>query len=111
MLKLHFDYVLADSTIDWIGKSITGVTLKHLITALMLYKIFTPLRYLLTLGVTKISIDLLKRRGVILPPPPGSSIKELLHEQSQNFRRAFRSRQLKNARLRALKKKVEQPPK
>lgn len=83
----HFDYVFSDATLVSLGKMFDGITLKHLITTYLLYKIFTPLRYLATLGGTKLCIDLLKRRGVIPQrPPPGSSIKELYEEQKQVIR-------------------------
>jgi hypothetical protein len=84
MRSWHFDYVFSDAALTSLGKVFDGMTIKYLLTAYVLYKIFTPLRYLATLGGTKLSIDLLKRRGVIPQrPPPGSSIKELYEEQKQ----------------------------
>lgn len=57
----------------------------------MLYKIFTPLRYLATLGTTKLLINIFKNRGVIpKQPPPGSSIKDLYAEQKQVIRRGIK---------------------
>jgi hypothetical protein len=88
----HFDYILNDSMLDWIGRSITGVTLKHMIVAVMLYKILTPLRYLATLTVTKFAIDILKKRGVIQTPTKGSSIKELAVEQNQVIRKYIKKK-------------------
>lgn len=83
----YADYILSDSQLEKLGHYFNGITLKHLITALMLYKLATPLRYLATLGLTKLSIDLLKRRGLIQPPPPGYSVKEIITEQKQQIRR------------------------
>ncbi len=79
---LHFDYILSESMIDSAGELITGVTLKHILTAIMLYKIFTPLRYLLTLTVTKVLISIFKNKGFIpKQPPPGYSIKDIYAEK------------------------------
>lgn len=50
-------------------------------TALMayaLYKIFTPLRYTVTLGATEVTIRALRKRGFIKPTPP----KEKTYRQS-----------------------------
>ena len=81
----HFNQVLSDSKLDYIGKLITGVTLKHWITAIMLYKIFTPLRYLATLTVSKVAIDKLIKHNYIQRPPPGSSLKEMTQETTKNI--------------------------
>lgn len=92
----YFTYVLSDSSIEWIGEKITGVTLKHIITAIMLYKIFTPLRYVATLATTKLLITIFKNRGVIpKQPPPGSSIKDLYAEQKQVIRRGIKKQREK----------------
>ena len=99
----YFDYVLSDESIKWLSKSITGITLKHMLTAVMLYKIFTPVRYLATLTVTNVIIKLFKKRGLMpTHPPAGSSIPELIKEQQavveQNIRRqreAYRLYQIK----------------
>ena len=73
------------------GELITGDTLKHAITAVMLYKIFTPLRYLVTLGSTKLIITLFKKRGIMpVHPPPGSSLKDLYAEQKMVIRRRIK---------------------
>lgn len=89
--KYYFSYVLPESAIQWLGKSVTGETLKHIVTSIMLYKIFTPLRYLVTLGSTKLAIELFKKRGVIPHrPPPGSSIQDLYTEQKQIIRRSIK---------------------
>jgi hypothetical protein len=100
--NFYFDKIMSDSTLDSIGKQITGVTLKHIITAIMLYKIFTPLRYLATLTVSKVAIDKLILRGVIQPPPKGSSIKDMTQETRNNI--ATRGRVLRNKMK--LKKKI-----
>ena len=88
----YFDYVLPDSAIKWLGQAITGTTLKQILTAIMLYKLVTPFRYLLTLTLTNVIIKGFKRRGLMpAHPPAGSSIPELIKEQqnvvSQNLRR------------------------
>ncbi len=92
----YFNYVMSDANIDWLGQKITGETLKHAITAVMLYKIFTPLRYLATLATTKVLIGLFKRRGVIpKQPPPGSSISDLYSEQKLVLRRGIKQQREK----------------
>lgn len=91
MRSWHFDYVLPERSIEWLGNAITGQTLNYCITAVAFYKIFTPLRYLLTLGVTKLVIQLFKKRGLMpLAPPPGSSIRDLYKEQQLVIRRGLR---------------------
>ncbi len=92
----YFTYILSDSSIEWVGEKITGVTLKHIITAIMLYKIFTPLRYVATLATTKLLITIFKNRGVIpKQPPPGSSISDLYAEQKQVIRRSIKKQREK----------------
>lgn len=58
-------------------------TLKHskastAVMAYALYKIFTPLRYTVTLGATEVTIRTLRKRGFIKPTPP----KEKTYRQS-----------------------------
>lgn len=104
----HFDYIFSDSTLEWFGKLITGVHLKHIIVAIMLYKIFTPLRYLATLAATKISINMLKKGGYIpMKPPPGSSITEIVKEQKHNLRRSVLAQQERLARARSRFKSLQ----
>ncbi|CAF0969037.1 unnamed protein product [Brachionus calyciflorus] len=94
--KSFFHHILPDSWIKKLGESITGQTLKYVITAIMLYKIVTPLRYVFTLAVTNVVIKLFKRQGKIpMQPPPGSSIKELYTEQKQVIRRSLKAQKEK----------------
>lgn len=107
-----FDFFLPDSAIDWLGEKITGELLKHTITAVMLYKIFTPFRYLLTLTLTNIIIKVFKRQGKIpLQPPPGSSIKDLYKEQQQVIRRSLKAQRekYKNKRILFRSSQVQKP--
>ena len=91
-----FDYIMPDELIKKLGGLITGVTLKNMITAIVLYKMFTPFRYLLTLGATKLVINLFKKRGIMpQQPPPGSTIKELYQEQSQSIKRRIKKQREK----------------
>lgn len=92
----YFNYILTENAIKWLGESITGNTLKYTITSVMLYKLFTPLRYLVTIGGTNLIIKLFKRRGVIPPQPPaGSSIRELYSEQKHVIRRSLKTQREK----------------
>ena len=80
--KLHFDYILSEETLKTAGQMVTGNTLKHMITAVVLYKIFTPLRYLFTLTLTKLLINVFKSKGIIPKQPPvGYSIKDIYIEK------------------------------
>jgi hypothetical protein len=110
--KYYFSYILPESAIQWLGRSITGETLKHVVTSIMLYKIFTPLRYLVTLGSTKLSIELFKRRGVIPQrPPPGSSIQDLYTEQKQIIRRSIKKKKESyQKRMRRILKRTKRTP-
>lgn len=91
-----FHHILSDSIIKSLGQSITGQTLKYVITAVMLYKIVTPLRYVFTIAATNVIIKLFKRQGKIpMQPPPGSSIKELYKEQQQVIRRSLKKQREK----------------
>jgi hypothetical protein len=56
--KYHFDYVLSQKMIDWLGDNITGQILKQFLTTAMFYKIFTPFRYILSLSVTKLLVSM-----------------------------------------------------
>lgn len=99
--SFHFDYVLPDSAINWLDQSITGLTLKHMLTAIMLYKIFTPLRYASTLGFSNIAINVLKKRGFVpVKPPPGSSLPELIKEQQTVVSQNLKAQRERYARMR-----------
>lgn len=90
----HFDYVLSDRIIDSIKANLTGETLKHILTAIVLYKIFTPLRYALTLSVTKLLIEFYKKTGYIpKTPPPGYSIKEMYLEKKLFYQKRLQNQQ------------------
>ena len=102
--KNYFHHVFGDSFLKWIGKSITGETLKHIIVAVVLYKIFLPLRYLTTLTLTKVTINNLIKRGIIQTPPKGSSITEIASESKQEFIKTARMK--KNLLLRKSKKSL-----
>lgn len=87
----YIDYVIPQSWIEQLNLVITGDTLKNAITAVVLYKLCTPFRYLLTLGTTKLVIDLFKRKGIMpVKPPPGDSVKELYKEQKSMIDRRIR---------------------
>jgi hypothetical protein len=91
MRNWYFDTVLPESIIQKLNENITGDTIKHAITAVVLYKLCAPFRYLLTLGTTKLVINLFKKRGIMpVSPPPGSSIKDLYAEQKLSIRRGIK---------------------
>ena len=54
----HFDYVLSQRAIDWLGENITGQILKQCLTVAMFYMIFAPLRYILSLSATKLMVSM-----------------------------------------------------
>jgi len=91
MRNWYFDYVLSEAIIQKLNENITGETIKHAITAVVLYKLCAPFRYLLTLGTTKLVINLFKKRGIMpVRPPPGSSLKDLYTEQKLSIRRGIK---------------------
>lgn len=99
-------YILTENAIVWLGTNITGFTLKCMITAMLLYKILAPLRYVVTIGGTNLVIKLFKRRGVIpQQPPAGSSIRELYTEQKSVLRRSLKMQREK------YRKRLLSPPK
>ena len=111
----HFDYVLSDSIIDSIKIYLTGETLKHCLTAIMLYKIFTPFRYALTLSVTKLLIEFYKKTGYIpKTPPPGYSIKDIYLEKKHVYQKRLQNQRerIKNSktmnRMNLARNKLEQ---
>uniref|UniRef100_A0A1B6DDW0 DUF1279 domain-containing protein n=1 Tax=Clastoptera arizonana TaxID=38151 RepID=A0A1B6DDW0_9HEMI len=63
------------------GHSTTG----YLAIAYALYKIFTPLRYTVTLGGTTISINYLKHWGYIKPMPSKEQLKVMYKEKKESF--------------------------
>jgi len=80
--SIYLDYILSDNSIKSASEYITGNTLKHILTAVMLYKIFTPLRYLVTLAGTRAAINIFKNKGIIpKKPPPGYSIQDMYTEK------------------------------
>ncbi len=91
MRNWYFDYVLPESIIQKLNENITGETIKYAITAVVLYKLCAPLRYVTTLGTTKLVINLFKKRGIMpASPPPGSTIKDLYAEQKMVIRRGIK---------------------
>lgn len=118
LLSYHFDYVLSNNVIDWLKERLTGQTLKHIITAIMLYKIFTPIRYLLTLSLTKVLIEFSKKYGFIpKTPPAGYSIKDIYSEQKILYQKRLQNQRerlkTKNIQLRSKfeRGKFWKPPK
>jgi hypothetical protein len=109
LLSYHFDYVFSDGSLKWLGSCITGVTLKHVITAIMLYKLATPLRYVATLTVTNLIIKLFKKRGMMpLRPPAGSSIPELIKEQQDVLKARIKRQKEAYKQLRSNERKYFQ---
>lgn len=100
-----FSHILSENLIKSIGELFTGKTLKLMITAIMLYKLITPIRYIFTVALTNFLIKLFKRHGRIpLQPPPGSSIKELYTEQKQVIRRRLKMH--KNSKKNSFKNNI-----
>lgn len=108
---LYFDYVLPDNMIKKAGELVTGETLKQCVTAVLLYKIFTPARYLLTLTLTKVVINMFKSKGIIpKQPPPGHSIKEMYTEKKFIYQKRYdnqKERLKKSKQIQSLKDKLE----
>lgn len=114
--KLHFDYVLSENAIESASKTINGNTLKHILTAVMMYKILAPLRYVVTLTVTKTVINLFKTKGLIpKQPPPGYSIKDIYVEKKFIYQKRLanqkdrynKSKQLLRQKLEMEKRKMK----
>ncbi|KAI4464661.1 hypothetical protein MML48_3g00005019 [Holotrichia oblita] len=64
----------------------------YLAVAYALYKIFTPLRYMVTLGGTTISINYLKNWGYIKPVPSAQELKNMYTERRDNILESVRGR-------------------
>lgn len=109
--SLHFDYVLPDNMIRKAGELVTGETLKQCVTAVVLYKIFTPARYLATLTLTKVAINMFKSKGIIpKQPPPGHSIKEMYTEKKFIYQKRYanqKERLRRSKQMQSLKDKLE----
>ncbi|KAK7864287.1 hypothetical protein R5R35_009545 [Gryllus longicercus] len=58
----------------------------YLAVAYALYKIATPVRYMVTIGGTTISIKYLKEYGYIKPIPPAGKLKEMYQEKKENLK-------------------------
>lgn len=105
LYSIHLDYILSDKLIKSANDYITGNTLKHILTAVMLYKICTPLRYIVTLGGTRAAINLFKSKGIIpKKPPPGYSIQDMYTEKKFIYQTLFQKR-LANQKERYMKGK------
>lgn len=57
-----------------------------------LYKIFTPLRYMVTLGGTTISINYLKGWGYIKPVPSAQQLRSMYAEKKDNLMETVREK-------------------
>ncbi|CAH1390463.1 unnamed protein product [Nezara viridula] len=77
---------LSDSTVEKIRAN-SNTLAGHLAVSYLLYKIFTPLRYTVTVGGTTISINYLKKWGYIKPMPKKEEFKKLLEEKKVSFRK------------------------
>ncbi|XP_073987822.1 uncharacterized protein C18orf19 homolog B-like isoform X2 [Rhodnius prolixus] len=90
--KLH----LSDAIVDKIRSS-GHSTAGYIAISYALYKIFTPLRYTVTLGGTTISINYLTKWGYIKPIPKKEELKKMISEQRSSLREkrlAFKDRML-----------------
>ena len=104
---LHFDFILPENMMKAAGELVTGETLKQCVTAVLLYKIFTPVRYLFTLTMTKVVINIFKGKGLIpKQPPPGHSIKEMYTEKKFIYQKRY-ANQKERLRLGRSKKMEE----
>ncbi|KAF6215064.1 hypothetical protein GE061_009813 [Apolygus lucorum] len=86
---------LSDEIMDKIRHSANS-TAGHITLAYLLYKIFTPLRYTVTLGGTTYSIKFLTARGLLKKMPKKEELKQmyeerkdLLKEQKDNFKKGM----------------------
>uniref|UniRef100_A0A146LGA8 Protein FAM210A n=1 Tax=Lygus hesperus TaxID=30085 RepID=A0A146LGA8_LYGHE len=84
---------LSEETMDKVRHSANS-TAGHLTLAYLLYKIFTPLRYTVTLGGTTYSIKFLTARGLLKKMPKREELKQMyaerkdmLKEQKDNFKK------------------------
>lgn len=77
---------LSETTVEKIRAN-SNTLAGHLAVAYLLYKIFTPLRYTVTVGGTTISINYLKEWGYIKPIPKKEEFKKLLEEKRVSFRK------------------------
>lgn len=60
-------------------------SLGHAAIAYLCYKIATPLRYMVTLGGTTVSIKYLSQLGYIRPVPTKAQLKQIYDEQKAKF--------------------------
>ena len=88
--KYHFDYVLSAKMITWLNENITGQILKQFLTTAMFYKIFTPLRYILSLSVTKLLVSM--NRSLFF----NRNTFRLVERRSEVFKNRLILNQLKN---------------
>lgn len=58
----------------------------YIAIAYAMYKIATPVRYTVTLGGTTVSINYLKKWGLIKPIPPKEKLKEIYKEKKENLK-------------------------
>nr|XP_014286684.1 protein FAM210A [Halyomorpha halys] len=77
---------LSEATVEKIRTN-SNTLAGHLAVSYLLYKIFTPLRYTVTVGGTTISINYLKRWGYIKPIPKKDVIKKMFEEKKVSFRK------------------------
>jgi hypothetical protein len=73
---LHFP----QSVIDYL-RSVDKHTIKNVAVSLALYKILTPVRYMVTVGFTVPSIKFLVRRELIKPVPSRARIKAMINQR------------------------------
>ncbi|KRT82444.1 hypothetical protein AMK59_3743, partial [Oryctes borbonicus] len=77
---------------DVIINPLRDSSMGYLAVAYALYKIFTPLRYMVTLGGTTISIKYLKEWGYIKPVPSAKELKDMYAERRDNIIQSVKDR-------------------
>lgn len=66
--------------------------LGHVAIAYFLYKCFTPLRYMVTLGGTTLSIKHLSRLGYIKPVPSKSALMKMYQDKKDSAKQAIQGK-------------------
>ncbi|GJQ85612.1 hypothetical protein Trydic_g20162 [Trypoxylus dichotomus] len=77
---------------DVIINPLRDSSMGYLAVAYALYKIFTPLRYMVTLGGTTVSIKYLKEWGYIKPVPSARALKDMYTERRDNIIQSVKDR-------------------
>lgn len=78
--------------------------------AYLMYKVISPLRYIITIVGTQFIVKILRQRGYMKPVAESEKVRELLKEGIRETRDEIKARIRERAKFSTLRKRIMKPP-